>query len=366
MAGKDFYGILGISKNASQDEIKRAFRTLARKYHPDVNPGNPEAEEKFKEINEAFQILSDPDKRSKYDQFGDSAFTGGGFKSTFSFDDLFDDLGFQDIFDMFGGRGGGERDSRGEDIREDLTISLEDAVYGTKKEFTAESPVTCDSCNGTGAKDGKLERCNQCNGEGRIRSRQQFGFASFTRVVLCPHCRGTGKTAKNECPKCGGGGTVRKRRKLSVKIPPGVREHTALRLQGEGIPGFRGEAGDLYVVVHLQDHEFFSVEGDDFMCTVHLPLRTAMLGGEIEIRRFKETLKLKIPQGLSIPTVMKLSGKGMPFLRGDRYGDMYVKLTVDMPKKITIKQSEVIDEIFPDKNGLKIESGFIDKIKDFF
>ncbi len=287
MTKKDYYEILGVSRNASQDEIKKAFKQLARKWHPDVNPGNKEAEEKFKEINEAFQVLNDPQKKTQYDQFGHSAFRQedfAGFRN-FSFNDLFRNFGFDDIFDVFSEfNDRNHRAREGADLRYDMEISLEEAFSGKTTKIEIPHFAECSSCDGTGAKPGFLKTCSACDGSGEIKRVQRNAFIQIVNVMPCNKCNGNGKIITKSCDSCNGKGRVRKTKKIEVKIPKGVDDGQYLRIAGEGEHGGRGgRSGDLYVVINVKGHEIFDRHESDLFCKTTIDLNTAVFGGEIEV-----------------------------------------------------------------------------------
>jgi molecular chaperone DnaJ len=352
MAKKDYYETLGVGKDAAPDDIKKSFRQLARKYHPDLNQGSKEAEEKFKEINEAYQVLSDPQKKAEYDQVGSEAFTPGDFSGyqTPSYDDLFRDFGLGDIFDAFSGRSGrtGRPRSRaGADLRYDITISLTDAFYGTKNIVEVPHDYECTTCHGTGAQPGFMRDCPTCRGTGEIRRVQQSGQQQVMAIAPCPDCGGRGKLIGKACETCQGSGTVRKTRRLEVSIPRGVRDGQSLRIAGEGEPGMQqGPPGDLYAVVHVRPHPSFERRGPDLYSKTSIGLKIALLGGEITVQTLTGTARLTIPPGTQSHTNFRLRGQGMPILESNRRGDLMVKVIVTIPKNLTAKQKEQVGEAF--------------------
>jgi len=369
MAKRDYYEILGIGKNSSQDEIKKAFRNLAKKHHPDVNQGNKEAEEKFKEINEAFQVLSNPQKRTQYDQFGHSAFRPedfAGFRWP-NFDDLFKDFGFNDIlnnmFSEFGGRKARTRD--GNDLRYDVEISLEDAFNGLTKKIEFPGFVVCNSCDGTGSESGHLDDCKNCDGTGEVRRIHRTGFVQIANIATCNKCGGSGKVATKHCNDCDGNGKIKKTRKIEVKIPKGIDNGQYLRITGEGEVGYNGGyKGDLYVVVNIKDHQIFERNESNLFCKTTIDLATAILGGEIEVPTINGKAKLKIPQGTQSHTIFSLKGQGMHYINSNKKGDQLVKVIVDIPKKISKKQEQLLGEFL---SGKKVETskGFFEKLKEY-
>lgn len=378
---KDFYKTLGVEKGASADEIKKAYRKLAMKYHPDQNKDNKEAEEKFKEINEAYDVLKDDQKRAAYDRFGSSAFDGsqggfggGGFSGFGGGAGAFSDI-FEDMFgDFMGGRGGGRTrggPQRGSDLQYTMEINLEDAFKG--KEATIKIPVqdTCDSCNGSGAEAGtSAETCGTCSGSGRIR--QQQGF--FTIERTCPTCNGAGKIIKNPCKKCGGSGLIRKDKTLKVKIPAGVDTGRRIRLSGEGEAGAQGgPRGDLYVLLAIKPHKLFKRDGAHLHCRVPITVTRAALGGEIDVPTIESTAtKLKIPVGTQTGQQFRLRGKGMPLLGSDTRGDLYIEVYVETPVNLSKKQQDMLKaldkEFMDDKTGKYSPeaSGFFGKVREFW
>lgn len=377
MAKRDYYEILGVSRDASETEIKKAYRKLARKYHPDVNPGDKEAEERFKEINEAYEVLSDSQKRARYDQFGHAGVNGqggfdpGGFES---FGD-FGDFGFDDIFDaFFGGGFGRERRNtgprRGADIRYDLEISLEEAAFGVEKDIQIARMEKCPTCGGSGAKPGtEPVICPVCNGTGKIQRSQTTPFGRFVNVTTCNHCHGEGRIIKEPCPRCNGSGRIRKSRKIHVKVPAGVDTGSRLRISGEGEIGEKGASpGDLYIFIKVRPHKFFTRHGDDIICEIPISFVQAALGDELEVPTLDGKIKLKIPEGTQPGTQFRLKGKGIPHLRGYGRGDQHVKVNVVVPKKLNEKQKKILQE-FAEISGEEIKQhhkGFFEKMKDAF
>jgi len=368
---RDYYEILGVSRNASQEEIKKAYRQLARKYHPDVNPGNKEAEEKFKEINEAFEVLGNPEKRSQYDQFGHSAFRPedlGGFRG-FDFDDLFRDFGFGDIFDIFSDFDGNRKGKtkKGIDIKFDYYITLEDAFKGLETRIKIPRMEKCEVCNGTGAKPGTSPRkCPKCGGSGEIREVRKMGFMHMVNVSTCPKCGGRGEFIDTPCPDCKGTGKERKVVTIKVNIPPGVDEGSYLRLAGEGEVDENGRRGDLYIVIHLKPHEIFERYKDDIYCKLNISFTKACFGGEIKVPTLDGIAKIKIPEGTQSHTVFRLKGQGMPNLYSKKRGDQLVKVVIDVPKKLNKKQKELLEE-FSKESGeeIKVSKGFFEKLKEY-
>jgi len=369
MANKDYYASLGIEKGASEEEIKKAFRKQAIKYHPDKNSGNAEAEAKFKEINEAYQVLSDPEKRARYDQFGtvdgDPGF-GGGFGG-FDFSDM---GGFGDIFEnFFGGGGGGRRPngpSRGADIEYSVTLTFEEAVFGVKKDVSINRSENCDSCSGSGAKAGTSPKtCSTCNGSGQVRVQRQTPLGSFVSTSACDKCGGKGKIVENPCPSCSGRGQTRKNRKISVNIPAGVDTGNVMPLRGEGEHGTNGgPAGDLYIRINVTPSKKFTRKGVDVYIDAHISMAKAALGTEITVATVDGDVKYTVPAGTQSGTLFRLKGKGIPRVNSTGRGDQYVKVIVDIPKTLNDKQREALkmlmeasgentDEVVTHKKGIK-------------
>ncbi|WP_336771699.1 molecular chaperone DnaJ [Paenibacillus sp. MMO-58] len=343
---RDYYEVLGVGKSASGDEIKKAYRQLARKYHPDVNK-EADAETKFKEVKEAYDVLSDDGQRARYDQYGhvdpNQGMGGaGGFSGNGDFG------GFGDIFDMFFGGGGGRRDpnapQRGNDLQYSMTIEFKEAVFGKETEITIPRTESCDTCAGSGAKPGtKPETCTVCHGSGQQEVVQNTPFGRMVNRRACSNCGGSGKVIKEKCGTCHGAGRVKKQRKINVRIPAGVDDGAQIRLSGEGEGGLRGgPAGDLYIVIRVKAHEFFERENDDIYCEVPLTFVQAALGDEIEIPTLTEKVKLKIPAGTQTGTYFRLKGKGVPKLRGYGQGDQHVKVTIVTPTKLSDEQKDLL------------------------
>jgi len=376
MAKRDYYEVLGVSKGATDEEIKKAFRKLARQYHPDVNKDNlKEAEAKFKEINEAYGVLSDPQKRAAYDQYGHAANDpnfgagmGGGF-GDFGFD------GFGDIFDMFfgGAARGSQRKSgpqRGSDLRYDMEISFEEAAFG--KETTIQVPRTelCSTCHGNGAKPGTpIKTCSACNGTGQVQVTQTTAFGRFVNVRTCDRCHGDGKTIETPCAECHGSGRVRKTRTIEVKIPAGVESGSRLRVSNEGEAGLRGgSAGDLYIYIFVKKHPKFERQGNDVLSEIGLSVTQAALGATVLVDTLDGKVELKIPEGTQHGTSFRMRGRGIASIKGHGRGDHYVKVRVVVPNKLTPEQRELLKKLAL-SFGEKLDAdgkGFIDKVKDAF
>lgn len=375
MAKRDYYEVLGVSKGASADEIKKAFRKLARQYHPDVNPDDKNAEEKFKEAKEAFDVLSDPGRREQYDRFGHAAeegFGAGGFGGGFGQGGFSGFGGFEDIFDQFFGGGGRTRrptgPQRGNDLRYDMEITLENAAFGLETAVFIPRAETCDACRGSGAKPGtQPQTCATCGGTGQQQVFRNTAFGRFVSVKTCEACGGNGTILKEHCEKCHGNGRIQKERKIEVKIPPGVDTGSRLRVSGEGEAGTKGgPAGDLYIVIHVRPHEFFKRDGDDIIVEAPVSFAQATLGTEIEVPTLDGKARLKVPEGTQPGTFFRLRGKGIPHLRGYGRGDQHVKVTVAIPKKLSAKQKELLRK-YAELSGETVnppDKGIIDKVKD--
>jgi molecular chaperone DnaJ len=372
---RDYYEILGAAKSASADELKKAYRKLAMQYHPDKNPGDKKAEEKFKELSHAYDILSDEQKRAAYDRFGHQAFTQGAGRGGFSGAEGFDfGSGFSDIFEDLFGMGGSARRSeaktgpaRGSDLRYNLEISLEEAFKGKQQQIKVTTSVACEVCHGSGSEKGsKPVTCPTCNGAGRIRASQGF----FTVERSCHTCQGIGKIVKDPCRNCAGTGRVRKEKTLSVTIPAGVEEGTRIRLSSEGEIGLRGgPAGDLYIFLSVSPHDIFTRDGDDLHCTIPIPMTTATLGGSIEAPTVDGSkVKVTIPEGTQNGHQFRLRSKGMSVLRSSSRGDMYIHTAVETPVHLTKKQKDALKEFeAAGSKGHSPESErFFAKVKDFW
>jgi molecular chaperone DnaJ len=379
MSDKDYYDILEVSKTASADDIKKAFRRLAMQYHPDRNPGDKEAEAKFKEINEAYEVLKDDQKRAAYDRYGSQAFANGGMGGGNPFGGGFDFSGgaggfadvFADVFSEFMGGGHSRRPSyaqRGQDVRYDLSISLEEAFSGLEKEITIPSTATCETCHGHGTKDGKeAPICPDCKGSGKVHLQQGF----FVVEQNCPHCKGTGHVVSDPCPDCKGKGFVRQQKTIKLKIPAGIETDTRMRIAGGGEAGTRGgEAGDMYVFVNVKDHKLYEREGNNLYTRIPISMCCAALGGKIEIPSIDGSkIELKIDAGAQSDQVVKVKGQGMSMLRSERRGDLFVKLHVETPVNLSARQKELLEEfrsIGKDDTCQPESKSFFDKIKDLF
>jgi molecular chaperone DnaJ len=346
MADKDFYEILGVSRDAGDDEIKKSYRKLAMKFHPDQNKGNQEAERKFKEVSAAYEILKDSQKRAAYDQYGHDAFRQGGMGGAQGFGDF--SGGFSDIFEEFFGGGFSSssrkrRPSRGSDLRYNMSVTLQEAFGGKKSQIRIPSYVGCDLCSATGSADKTgPSTCSSCNGHGKVRSTS--GFFSIERT--CPLCGGEGSSIKNPCLKCSGTGRIKKQKTISVSIPVGVDTGTRIRISGEGEPGQKGAGnGDLYIFLNVQDDKLFEREEENIYCKIPISITTAIIGGEIDVPTIDgKKARLKIPPGTQSETQFRLRGKGMSILRQNRRGDMYVETGVEIPVNLTNKQKSILKE----------------------
>lgn len=373
---RDYYEVLGVGKGASDDELKKAYRKLAKQYHPDMNPGDKEAETKFKEVNEAYEILSDKDKRAKYDQFGhagvDPNFGAGGFGGYGDFGDFGGFGGFGDILgDILGGFGGGRGaqrsgPQRGESLRASITISFEEAAFGCEKEISLNRMENCDSCHGTGCAPGTTaEVCPDCRGSGTVRVQQRMGGMAFTSSAPCTRCRGTGKIIHQPCKSCGGAGNVKKQRRLSVSIPQGINDKQAISLRGQGNAGANnGPNGDLIVEVRVKPHPYFQREGTSVLYECPVSFYQAAMGAELEIPTIDGKVKYNLPAGTQPGTTFRLRGKGIPELRGRGRGDQYVTVQVQVPASLTSQQREAL-QAFAEAMG-ETAPAASSPVKDFF
>ncbi len=378
MANKDYYSILGVEKGASDEELKKSYRKLAMKYHPDRNQGDKEAEEKFKDINEAYQVLSDPQKKAQYDQFGTTDFSGGfGGAGGFDFSGM---GGFEDIFDSFFGGGFSSRKrrngpERGADLEYTLNLTFEEAVFGIEKEISISKNEKCETCDGSGAKPGTSSKtCDKCGGSGQVRSQRNTPLGSFVTTNTCDKCRGTGNVIENPCSTCHGKGTTRKNKKIKINIPAGVDTGNVLPLRGQGEPGKNGGPnGDLYINIRVTPHKFFTRKGFDIYIEEHISFAKATLGTEIKVATIDGDVKYTVPSGTQPGTVFRLKGKGVPRVNSHGRGDQYVKLIVDVPKSLNEKQKEAL-LAFMEASGEKLAEGsekdskesLVDKIKKNF
>lgn len=378
---RDYYEVLGLKKGASDDEIKKAFRKMAMKYHPDKNPGDKTCEEKFKEVNEAYGILSDPEKKKMYNQFGHAGVdpnagfggAGGGFGQGFG--------GFDDIFDIFGGMfGGGGRSGfgrqnpnaprRGRDMQHSISITFEEAAFGCKKNLRITKNVECKTCNGSGAAPGSEKAvCPKCGGSGQIHTSQRTPFGSFDSVQPCDRCGGSGQIIEKPCPDCGGTGRVRKTVTISINIPPGVDNDSVIPLRGQGELGTNGgPAGDLYVVISVKPHKMFARRGKDLQLEIPISFEQAALGADITVPTLEEKVLYKIPAGTQPGTVFRLKGKGIISPKTGKKGDLYVKVNLEIPTKLNQKQREAVEKMAEslDEKCYKGKNKFMDTIKEIF
>jgi molecular chaperone DnaJ len=375
---RDYYEVLGVSRSADADEIKRAYRKLAVKFHPDKNPGDAAAEDRFKEIGEAYEALGDAEKRAAYDRYGHAAFQqggmggpgGAGFHDPFEvFREVFAGGGGGGIFEHFFG-GGAETDpsgrQRGADLRYDMQISLEEASNGCEKEIEIRKPDECDACHGSGARSGsKAVVCPTCRGRGQVVVSRGF----FQVAQTCPNCHGSGRIIEKPCPSCHGEGRTDKTSRVKIKIPPGIESESRLRSPGGGEAGLRGgPPGDLYVVVHIKEHEVFTRNGMDLSCEVPIPFTTAALGGEIRVPTLAGTVALKIPAGTQGGTTFRIRGMGMPALQSAAKGDLLTYVQVEVPTRLNAEQAEALQRFASlcGEHNNPIHKGFYDRIKSFF
>lgn len=377
---RDYYEVLGLQKGASDDEIKRAFRKMAMKYHPDKNPGDKEAEEHFKEVNEAYSVLGDPDKKSKYDRFGHAGVdpnagfggAGGGFEGF---------GGFEDIFDMFGGMFGGNRGGggfqqrrngpmKGRDLQHSMTITFEEAAFGVKKDVRLTKYVKCETCGGTGAEPGTSKtKCPKCGGTGEIHTQQKTPFGVFQSSQACDRCNGTGEIVEKPCHDCGGTGKVRKTITISVSIPAGIDNDNVITLRGQGEPGSNGgPAGDLYIVISVKPHALFKRRGRDLQIEIPIAFDQAALGDEITVPTLDGKVKYKVPAGTQPGTIFRLKGKGITSMKSSRKGDLYVKVNLEVPNKLNAKQKKAIASMGKTVTDdcYKNKSSFMDSLKELF
>ncbi len=374
---RDYYEVLGISKGASDDEIKKAHRKLAKKYHPDLNKDNPEAAEKFKELNEAYEVLSDKDKRAKYDQFGFAGVDpnygggGGGFGGFGGFD--MGDLG--GIFDAFFGGGGGSSRSRrnapqrGETLQQRLMLSFEEAAFGCEKEITISRVESCEACGGSGAAPGtSAETCSRCRGSGTVTQTQRTPLGMFQTQSPCPECRGTGKIIKTPCKKCAGKGKVRNSRTLKVKIPAGIDDGQSIQLRGQGGAGTNGgPAGDVIVTIGIRPHPLFTREGSDVLCEIPISFTQAALGVTLQVPTIDGKIEYQVPEGTQTGTVFRMRGKGIQNVNGRGRGDQFVRVNIEVPKNLSQKQKDLLREFEESSNANHTaRQSWWDKVKNAF
>ncbi len=378
MAKRDYYEVLGVDKNADDATIKKAYRQLAKKWHPDVNPGNAEAEDKFKEVNEAYQVLSDQQKRANYDQFGHDGpqaqgFGGGsGFGGFSGFGGGFGGFDFDDIFSAFTGGGRATRNGpvHGDDLRYDITISFEEAAKGCEKQINVTRDEECDTCHGSGAKPGTdPQTCPTCGGSGQVRVTQNTAFGRIQNVRPCSNCHGTGKIITDPCTKCKGRGKVRTTKQRTIKIPAGIDDGQVLTIRGQGMAGERGGApGDLLVVVSVRPHKLFKRDGADLYIELPITFAQATLGAEVDVPTLDKPFKQNIPEGTQPGHTFRVRGKGIPYLRGTGNGDMYITVSIDVPRKLTGKQKELLRQFEESMEGNQYEQkkSFFERVKDAF
>ena len=378
---RDYYEVLGLQKGASEADIKKAFRKMALKYHPDKNPGDKTAEEKFKEVNEAYSILSDPEKKKLYDQFGHAGVdpnagfggAGGGFGGfSGSYDDIFDMFGnmFGGGFGGFGGRAQRNGPMKGRDLQKAMTITFEEAAFGVKKDIQVNKHVECSTCHGTGAAPGtSKQQCPKCGGSGQIHTTQRTPFGQFSNVSTCDRCGGTGEIIETPCPDCNGSGHIRKNVKINVNIPAGVDNDSIIPLRGQGEPGVNGgPAGDLYIVIRVKPHKMFKRKGSDLQLEIPISFEQAALGAEIIVPTLEEKIKYKVPAGTQPGTKFRIKGKGVPNVRNGRKGDLYIKVNLEVPTKLNAEQKKAVEDMSKklDEKCYKGKSRFKDMIKELF
>lgn len=369
---RDYYEVLGVSKGASDDELKKAYRREAKKYHPDLHPGDKEAEAKFKEVNEAYGVLSDAEKKARYDQYGHAGVDpnfggGGGFGGGFDFD-------FGDIFDMFGGFGGGSRRRngpvRGADVRQVIDISFEEAAFGCKKKLTLTQQEKCTTCNGSGAKPGtNPTTCSRCGGSGQVRTQTRTPLGYMTNVTTCSQCHGTGSIINDPCKDCHGTGKVRKTKTIEIDIPAGIDNGQTMQLGGKGEPGERGGPnGDLLITIRVRPHKLFKREGYDIYIDMPVSFVDATLGATVKVPTLDGVVEYDIPEGTQPGAIFRLRGKGIPYIRGKNRGDEYVTVNVEIPKGLSSEQKELLkkfDALCEGKN-YKLKKSFGEKMRDLF
>lgn len=368
MAKRDYYEVLGVDKNATEADIKSAYRKKAKECHPDLHPNDKTAEERFKELNEANEVLSDPEKRKRYDQFGfDGPQMGGMGAEGFDFSGM---GGFESIFDsFFGGMGGGSRRNgpvQGNDLQHRISITFEEAAFGCDKSFDFFRSENCDTCGGTGAKPGtQPQTCPTCHGSGQVRAGNGF----MVTVRTCPTCRGEGKIIKDKCQNCNGTGHVRRKRNLTVHIPAGVQDGTNMVKRGEGEPGMRGgPAGDLYIAITVKPHKLFTRDGNDLLLEMPISITQAALGAEIDVPTLESPVKQRIPEGTQTGTQFRIKGKGIPSLRNGVKGDLILTVNVEVPRKLSEKQKDLLRQFDQSLGGKEYEGrkSFADKLKERF
>ncbi len=372
---RDYYEVLEVDRNTSEADLKKAYRKLAKKYHPDLNPGDKVAEAKFKEVNEAYEVLNDPQKRARYDQYGHAGVDPNGFSGAGAGFGDFDFGGIGDIFESFFGGSGFGRSSRsrsgpqkGADLKYSMEISFEEAAFGLEREINISRHEKCGTCGGSGAKPGTSpSTCTKCGGTGQVQYKQSTPFGQFVNVKACDACGGEGKIISNPCPTCNGRGKLKKNVKIKLNIPAGIDDGQTMSLRGEGDPGSKGgPAGDLFVTIRVKAHPLFKRQGNDVTCEMPITFVQAALGAELEVPTLDGKVKYTMPEGTQTGTIFRLKGKGIPFLRGNGRGDQYVKVEIDVPKKLSEKQKELLVQ-FAETTGDEVyerRKGFFDKMKD--
>ena len=377
MSKRDYYEVLGLSKDASEADIKKAYRKVAKECHPDLNPDDKEAEQRFKDASEAYEVLGNAEKKSQYDQFGHAGMNGqagGGFGGGFSGGGGFGDI-FEDIFDMFGGGGsGGSRrkgPTRGADIRVGMNITFEEAAFGLEREVEIERTEDCSTCSGTGAKPGTDKKtCEKCGGTGQMKFAQNTPFGQIVRTAACDECEGTGEKIESPCSSCHGTGREKKIKKLNVKIPAGVDNGSVISLKGEGEAGEKGgPRGDLYIYIEVEPHKTFERDGTNLYCEIPISFSQAALGADLKVPSLEGKLKYTIEAGTQTGTTFRMKGKGIASLRGGRKGDLFVRVKVNVPTKLNDKQKELIKELAKEsgeETGSSKKKSIIEKVKDVF
>lgn len=372
---RDYYEVLGIGRNSSDAEIKKAYRKLAKQYHPDINPGDKSAEAKFKEVNEAYEVLSDSQKKSRYDQFGHAGVDPNSFGSAGAGFGDFDFGGISDIFESFFGGSGFGRSTRsrtgprkGADLKSSVEISFDEAAFGVSKDINISRHEKCSKCGGSGSKPGTSPiTCKHCGGTGQVQYKQNTPFGHFVNVRTCDVCRGEGKIIADPCPECNGKGKTRRNTKIKLSIPAGIDDGQTISLRGEGEPGIRGgPAGDLYVLVSVRPHAIFRRQGNDVVCEIPITFVQAAMGAELEVPTLDGKVKYSVPEGTQTGTIFRLKGKGIPYIRGSGRGDQYVKVEIDVPKRLNEKQKELLREFaeISGEDGYEQRKNFFDKMKD--
>ncbi len=372
---RDFYEVLGIGKDSTDADVKKAYRKLAKQFHPDVNTDDKTAESKFKEINEAYEILSDSQKRARYDQYGHAGVDPNGFGGAGAGFGDFDFGGIGDIFESFFGGSGFGRSTRsrsgpqkGADLKYSMEISFEEAAFGLERELTVKRNAFCSSCGGSGARAGTSpEACKHCNGTGQVQYKQSTPFGQFINVKSCEVCRGEGKIILNQCTDCSGKGRIRKTTKIKLNVPAGIDDGQTISLRGEGDPGSKGgPAGDLFVTINVKPHVLFKRQANDIICEMPITFVQAVLGAELEVPTLDGKVKYSMPEGTQTGSIFRLKGKGIPYLRGNGRGDQYIKVEIEVPKKLNEKQKAILKEFADISSDDMHENrkGFFDKMKD--